>query len=114
MELLDQAHRSTEQLAAPILAVAKKTGHLRTLGHPLFAYMHTAQGGAAEETPPRRGGDSRMLIEQGPGQARGAPFGPRREARLSASARLGQPGTRPERRRKAASRNNIPEQDDVP
>ena len=55
--------------------------------------MHTAQGGAAAETSRRRGGDSRMLIVQGP-RRRGAEAllsvrGPRREARLSASARLG-------------------------
>ena len=53
--------------------------------------MHTARGGAAVETQRSRGGDSRTLIVQGPGpgqargaeasRRRGAPFGPRREAR---------------------------------
>ena len=57
--------------------------------------MHTAQGGrpwrrAAAETSRRRDGESRLRIVKGLGQARGAPFGPRREARGPAQ-RLGAP-----------------------
>ena len=43
-ELLDQAFRSTEQLAAKSFGA---TGHLWTLSHYLFAYIHRAQGAAA-------------------------------------------------------------------
>ena len=74
-ELLDQEYKSTEQLVALILAIAKKfgaTGHLWILGHHLFDYMHTVQGGAAAETPLCRGWDSCMSIVQGPSQVRGA------------------------------------------
>ena len=57
--------------------------------------MRTAQGGAAAETPRRPGGDSRMRIVQGPGQARVAKAllsarGARHEARGPAQ-RLGAP-----------------------
>ena len=56
--------------------------------------MHTAQGGAAAETQRRSGGDSRMRIVQGPGQARSAEA-QRRFVRLE--ARGARPGSAPRR-----------------
>ena len=48
------------------------TGHLWTLNHLLFTYMHTVQGSAWAETQWSSCWDSSMSIVQGQGQARGA------------------------------------------
>ena len=60
----------------------------------LFAYMHTAQGGAAADTPRRRGGDSANAhsIRSGSGPRR---RGPRRSFRRK--ARGARPGSAPRR-----------------
>ena len=62
----------------------------------LFAYMHTAQGGAAADTPRRRGGDSANAhsIRSGSGPRR---RGPRRSFRRK--ARGARPGSAPRRPR---------------
>ena len=113
-ELLNQAYKPTQQLAALNLAITKKlgtticsdgwsysqrrpirccscccseasaTGHLRTRGHDLFAYIHTVQGGAAAET---RACASHKVLAR--------PEAPRRSFRPE--ARGARPGSAPRR-----------------